>query len=321
MKRAIVGFISIMLFGALLWQCERGVAPVSSAMKKELSRLPESAVGLTYVNVSKIKQSDFFGIFEDKFQSKLSRDKDYEEFTEATGFDLTKDVNEMYITFAPGQSRHDKKFLAVVKGNFDEDKIVGFVSEKDQRHELTSESHGDYTVYRVEDKPVRFSFPDETTLIVGIEEYVNSWLDGGESTNKWVERMEKMRYKDGICATMDAKTMVNDIMTEVEEWEPGKKLQALKSVEDVYLSAEATDQVRFEGRGKFSDAQNAELFHDAIKGVIATVKISVSGDRDAVDVFNKIKIKNEGDWVTGNFTMTKEDIEKLMKTGSQAIVL
>jgi hypothetical protein len=321
MKKAIVGFISIMLFGTLLWQCERGVAPVSSTMKKELSRLPESAVGLTYVNVSKIKQSEFFGIFEDKFQSKLSHDKDYEEFTEATGFDLTKDVDEMYVTFAPGQSRDDKKFLAVIKGNFDEDKIIGFVSEKDQEHELGSESYGDYTVYRVEDKPVRFSFPDETTLIVGTEDYVNSWLDGDESTNKWVERMEKMRYKDGICATMDAKTMIHDIMTEVDEWDRGKKLQALKSVEDVYFSAEATDQVRFEGRGKFSDAQNAELFNDAIKGVIATVKISVSGDREAVDVFNKIKIKNEGDWVIGNFTMSKEDIEKLMKTRPEALVL
>ena len=294
MKKSIVVFVSILLLGMLLWQCERSMAPVSSAMKKELSRLPESAIGMTYVNVSKIKQSEFFGMFEEKFETKLSRDEDYREFTEATGFDFTKDVDEMFITFAPGQSRNDKKFLAVIKGNFDEDKIIGFVSEKDGDHELKSESHGDHTVYRVEDKPVRFSFPDETTLIVGVEEFVNSWLDGDKTTDKWIERMEKMRYKNGICATMDAKTMIQDIMTEVNEWDEGKRLQALKSVEDAYFSAEATDQVRFEGRGKFSDAQNAELFHDAIKGMIATVKISVSGDRDAVDVFNKIKIRNDG---------------------------
>ena len=321
MKKAIVVLVSIMLLGALLWQCERGVTPVSSAMKKELSRLPESAIGMTYVNVSKIRQSEFFGAFEEEFQSKLSHDKDYRDFTEATGFDFTEDVNEMFITFAPGESRRDKKFLAIIKGNFDEDKIIEFVSAKDSRNELKSETHGDYTVYRVEEKPVRFSFPDEETLIVGVEEYVTSWLDGDKSTDKWIERMGKMRYKNGICATLDAKTMIHDIMLEVNEWGEGKRLQALKSVEDVYFSMEATDEILFEGKGKFSDVQNAELFHDAIKGMIATVKISVSGDRDAVDVFNKIKISQDGNWVTGNFKMSKEDIKKLMKTRPEAIVL
>jgi hypothetical protein len=321
MKKAIVVLVSMMLLGTLLWQCERGVAPVSSTMKKELSRLPESAIGLAYVNVSKIRQSDFFGMYEDEFQTKLSRDKDYQNFAEATGFDLTKDVDEMFIIFAPGQTRSVNKFLAVIKGNFDEDRIIGFVSTKDRQHELKSKSHGDYTVYRVEDKPVRFSFPDETTLIVGVEEYVTSWLDGDKSTDKWIERMAKMRYRNGICATMDAKAMINDIMLEVNEWDQGKKLQALKSVEDVYFSMEATDVIQFEGRGKFTDAQNAELFHDAIKGMIATVKISVSGDREAVDVFNKIKINQDGDWVTGQFKMSKEDIEKLLKTRPEALVL
>lgn len=321
MKRAIIVFISIMLLGALMWQCERAVTPVSSAMKTELARLPESAIGMTYMNVSKIKESEFFKMFEEEFQAKLSRDKDYRDFAEATGFDFAKDLNEMFITFAPGQSRADNKFLAVIKGDFDEDKIIGFVSAKDKPHELKAETHRDYTIYRIENKPVRFSFADQHTLIVGMEEYVASWLDGDKNTDKWIQRMTKMRYRNGICATVDAKTMIHDIMLEVNEWDKGKKLQALKSVEDVYFSMEATDEMRFDGKGKFSDAKNAELFHDAIKGMIATVKLSISGDRDAVDVFNKIKIKQDGDWVTSQFKMSKEDIEKLMKTRPEGIVL
>jgi len=84
---------------------------------------------------------------------------------------------------------------------------------------------------------------------------------------------------------------------------------------------EATDKLLFDGKGEFSDAQNAELFHDAIKGMIATVKISVSGDREAVDVFNKIKIDQDRNWVTGKFEMSKEDIEKLLKSSPKEIVL
>jgi hypothetical protein len=211
--------------------------------------------------------------------------------------------------------------LAVIKGNFDEGKIVDFISSHDKGHELKSQQYQDYKIYRIEDKPVRFSFPNANTLIVGVEHYVTTWLNGDENSHKWIKRMEKMRYKDGICFTMDAKAVINEVMTQIDRMDEAKRLQALKSVEDVYFSAEATDEILFEGKGKFSDAQNAELFHDAIKGVLATVKISVSGDRDAVDIFNKIKINQDGDWITSHFKMSKEDVEKLMKTHPKAMVL
>lgn len=321
MKKVILVFFSILLLGSLLWQCEQRITPVSSTMKKELSRLPESATGMAYLNVDKIKESEFFSMFEEKFKMELNDDEDYQDFTEATGFDFTKDVDEMYVAFAPGESRDQKQFLAVIKGNFDEGKIVDFISTHDKRHELKSQQYQEYKIYRIEDKPVRFVFPDATTLIMGVEHYVTTWLNGDENSDKWVERMEKMPYKDGVCFTMDAKTMINDIMMELDEWDNGKKLKALQSVEDVYFSAEATDEIHFDGKGKFSDAQNAELFHDAIKGVLATVKISVSSDRDAVDVFNKIKIDQDGNWVTGHFKMSKEDVEKLMKTHQHEVVL
>lgn len=321
MKKVIIVFISIMLLGTLLWQCEKVTTPVSSSMKKELSRLPESAIGMAYVNINKIKESEFFSMFEDKFNMELNEDEDYQDFTDATGFDFTKDVDEMYVTFAPGESRDQKQFLAVIKGSFDEGKIVDFISTHDKRHELKSQQYQDYKIYRIEDKPVRFSFPDANTLIVGVEHYVTTWLNGDENSHKWIKRMEKMRYKDGICFTMDAKAVINEVMTQIDRMDEAKRLQALKSVEDVYFSAEATDEILFEGRGKFSDAQNAELFHDAIKGVLATVKISVSGDRDAVDIFNKIKINQDGDWITSHFKMSKEDVEKLMKTHPKAMVL
>lgn len=321
MKKSIIVLLSIILLSTLFWQCERTMTPVSSSMKKELSRLPESAIGMAYVNVSKIKDSDFFSMFEEEFQSKLSHDEEYQDFTEATGFDLTKDVDEMYIAFAPGHSRDEKQFLAVIKGDFDKDKIIDFISSHDEHHGLTSQRYQDYTIYRIEDEPVRFSFPDDKTLIVGVKHYVTTWLNGDENSQKWIDRMERMRYKNGICATLDAQSIVKDIMMELDEWEEGKKLQALKSVEDVYFSMEATDKLLFDSKGKFSDAQNAELFHDALKGLIATVKISVSGDREAVDVFNKIKIDQHRNWVTGEFKMSKEDIEKLLKSSPKEIVL
>lgn len=321
MKKTLIAFISIVVSGALLWQCERAVTPVPSAMKKELSRLPEAAAGMAYMNVWQIKRSQFFAKFKENLERELLEEENYRDFSDAAGFDLTKDIAEAYVVFAPGKSQDDKEFLAVIKGNFDEDRIIDFIQSQEKPHKITSRRYQDYTIYQVEDKPVRFAFPDETTLIVGVEHYVTNWLNGDAGSQKWIQRMQRMRYKDGICLTMDARAMINEFLKEINQWDKEKKLQALKSVEDVYMSMRADDEIRFEGKGKFSDAQNAELFHDAIKGMIATVKISVSGDREAVDVFNKIKIDRDGDWVTGKFRMSQQDIDKLTSKRREEIAL
>ena len=62
-----------------------------------------------------------------------------------------------------------------------------------------SQRYQDYTIYRIEDKPVRFSFPDENTLIVGVEHYVTTWLNGDEDSQKWIDRMTLSEAKNFLA--------------------------------------------------------------------------------------------------------------------------
>ena len=70
--------------------------------------------------------------------------------------------------------------------------------------------------------------------------------------------------------------------------------------------------LQFAGEGEFADAENAELFHDAVKGALAAAKLSMSGDREAVDVLNKIEIKIKGSRVVVNSQINKADVDKLV---------
>ena len=94
-----------------------------------------------------------------------------------------------------------------------------------------------------------------------------------------------------------------------------KQFGALRAVQDVQFSVDVNDAIKLDGEGNFSDAQNAELFHDAVKGALATLKLSVSDDRDAVDVMNKVNISTGNNSVKVNLEMSKADVEKLMQRG------
>jgi hypothetical protein len=69
--------------------------------------------------------------------------------------------------------------------------------------------------------------------------------------------------------------------------------------------------MKFHALGQFEDAEKAGLFRDAMKGFVATAKLSMSEDRDAIDILNKIKIDTKKDEVVIQFKMSQEDIDKL----------
>jgi hypothetical protein len=68
-----------------------------------------------------------------------------------------------------------------------------------------------------------------------------------------------------------------------------------------------------EGSGRFDNADNALLVRDAVKGALATLKLSFSGDRDAVDVVNKIDISTDQREVHMKAVFTRDDLQRIIK--------
>ncbi|MFQ5583073.1 MAG: hypothetical protein ACE5GL_01395 [Calditrichia bacterium] len=318
MRNRVFIFAVILFSTVALWQCapER-TEKLSSDVAIQLSMLPEEANGVTYINVAALKESPFFAMAMEDLDRNHFTHSEYEEFMEATGFDLRKDVEKIYIAFSPGDNPHAKKFIAVVTGKFNPEKIMEFASRKDEEHKIVAEDHANFKIYRMEDKPFSLSFPDDRTLLLGADEMVNDWLDRFKETSgkrvlskKWINKIEKMTYKNGMCFTMDTEPVINTFMQQINRYGEGLRLEALKSLQEIDFSMALDDKIRFDGVGQFSDAENAGLFHDAFKGIIATAKISVSGERDMVDMINQLKVKKQGKDVSVKFELSQEDIQK-----------
>lgn len=319
MKRAIYSAV-LMLIAIALWQCARErVEPVSSAMAKQLALLPQSASGLAYINLEKMRQSPFYEMMRDSMENRMRHDRDFEELVEATGFDFRKDVNEVYVSFDPNPQKHEGKFLVVAIGNYDPEKIMDFVAKKDEENKINEENYSDFTLYRVEDKEHVFCFANQNYAVGGHEQYVKSWLNNfkegkadAAAGKELVERIKQLKYKDSAWMTMNTAALMDRVMDQMEQQENMQKFDALRAVQNVHFSVNVNDEISFDGTGNFSDAEKAQLFHDAIKGALATVKLSLSSDRDAVDVINKIHIKTDDSRVRVDGKMTREDVEKII---------
>jgi hypothetical protein len=132
-----------------------------------------------------------------------------------------------------------------------------------------------------------------------------------------LERINSLKYKNDAWFTLNTEPMIGEMLDKMNKSSEGERLAGLKSVKNLNFSMKVNDELIFSGVGNFSDNEKAKLFHDALKGFVATAKLSLSEDRDAVDVLNKIDIDTRGDQVLVNFKMSKDDVEKLMEKRSR----
>jgi len=314
MKR-LLNVISVFLLASLLWFCagQKG-QPLIQEMKDKLSILPDQSDGLAYVNVSNVFKSEFIQLKEaDEFEKHLE-EEEYLEFVEETGFDIKKDVHEAYFVISNSEDDDEPDFLAVVYGKFDSEKIMGYVDKKERGHELSESKYREYTIYETDESNHSFSFIENGTLIGGNDKLVKHWLDNfidKKHNDNWINKVKRVKYKSDAYFVMNAKEFVDDVFERMGEDSNTKKMGPLKKIHSVSGSAKINSDLHFEGKGKFSDAENAELFYDAFKGLVSGAKLTMSDDRDVIDIINKLEIDLDGSVVHVSFSIDKGDIEKL----------
>ncbi|MCK6622611.1 MAG: hypothetical protein HUU32_15500 [Calditrichaceae bacterium] len=321
-------YLPFLLFTALLlWQCARErPQALSGEMTRQLALLPlsgisgETPAGLGYINLERMRQSAIYAMLQDSLRERMHGEKELDELAEATGFDFRKDMKEVYLAFEPGPERREGNFLVVAIGKYDSQRIMDFVAKENTGKQLTPESYNEATLYRVEDKPFVLGFADEAYAVGGKEQWVKSWLDNFRAAKSEVtldpdlaERLKPLKYKTGAWLVMDPTHLVNAIMDEMPEDADARRFEALRAVRNLNFSMDMGEEIKFDGLGQFTDAEKAKLFHDMVKGALATVKLSLSGDRAAIDVMNKIHLKTDGNNVKIDGEMSREDLEKLIR--------
>jgi hypothetical protein len=321
MRSRIIGFLIFCLVTLSFWQCETNeVGQVPKTIRGDLALLPDSSIGVGYINLKSLRESPFYSDFEESLFDRPFKDPEYQEFQGATDFDVRTDLDEIYFSLNTKDNIHgDPQMLVSARGRFNEDKIIDFVNVQSENHEVGSMEYGDYTLYIPKEKKLIFCFPDQQRLVFGSEDLVKNWLDRYSSTsdenlNKNLSRqLDMLEYKNGAWFILDTEPIMERITEKISQHPEGRRFQGITALQHLNFSADFDDNLKFSSVGRFSDQEKAQLFHDAVKGAIATAKLTMSADRQAVDVLNKIKVSNDNDKIRIRFELTPEDIKKIQE--------
>jgi hypothetical protein len=318
MKKIILKFSAVLVCILTVWQCtlER-TEPISPQISEELALFPANPIGVGYANMEEMRESPFYSMIQKRWDKGLGYSDEYKEFMEKTGLDFRKDINEIYFSIVATEIKKKPSILTVIKGSFNPDQLIEFIKSESEEDEVREESYDDFTLYKINDDNLSFSFIDHNRLIFGNASLVKSWISHfTKDTNKEIDsdlakRLDPVKYKSDAWFVFDAENIIDDMMEEMQKHPESRRFSGLKSLKDFIFSMKVKDKLWFSGVGNFSDEEKAKLFEDAVKGFIAAVKLSVSEDRQAVDVLNKINVKHDGNRVLLDLEMSQEDIEKL----------
>jgi hypothetical protein len=310
-------YLSIILITAFigLTGCARErVENFSSADLKYIAMLPSDAHIMGSVNFGKIKDTEVYDLFVSYADDIPFKSHEYKLFIDKTGFDMEKDLGSLYFAGSGFNSRASGHGIFIATGNFSPDKISAFIqAEADEPDKILSESHNSFKIYRIQNEDLTFCFADEHTLIGGQDALVTAALDrmNTENTidNQLREALSPIRFKSQAWVWMNTQKM----LASLPESELADRIRSLQTVSSGQMSMAMSDELRFDGVCICTDAENAEIIQDMIKGAIATAKLGFTDDRDGVDILNKITVDQHGNEVVLRFSMERNEIEHLLK--------
>jgi hypothetical protein len=310
--------LMFIMVAVAFWQCEKvHFEPVSPEMAAELALLPEPSIGMGYINVASLQKSPFFSLMMEQWEKKPFHSQEYQEFMEATGLDVREDIHEIYFSAVSDDIEEKSAALLLIKGAFDSQKIMNYIAEHNKENKIEQETYKNFQIYHIEKENAGFSFIGENKVVVGTEQLVKKWLEdfqegkGTKDKSAVLERIKNIKYKSGAWFTVTTEKIIQKMMEEIEQHPESRRFSGLKNIKNLNFSMKAKETLKFYGIGNFSDAEKAEMFENVVKGFLATIKLSMSEDRNAVDVMNKINVSSRGEQVLMDFEMTMEDIEKL----------
>lgn len=341
--RKLISFF-LLAFGLLAVGCSGPASTsMSSAVKQHLAWIPQDVNSVAYFDVQSLRQSELGKSLEKDFDNKISRwrdDRDYKKFLDKTGFDVEKDLHNVLLGFAAEEHSREasRHFAVIATGNFDEQKIITAIKtardSMDFHHddsELTSETYNGKTIYVIkEDGEKACYFADTHTLVAGSKEWIQAIIDG-KSAEQSVQKnatisglLGKLRYQEQCWFVANTATMMEKVADELGESGNFRGTRAVKAVQNIVFSAQVGSQAALYGEALCDSDDNSNLLTEAMKGALATAKLAVSDDRDAVDMLNRVEVDQSGKAVKVAARLDKAFFDKMrerIEKGGPAVAL
>jgi hypothetical protein len=309
-----------------------GNVSLSSSMKQDLAKLPQDVQSVFYADVQNLQSTELGKEFRKMFDSTIAnhqRDEDYKQFMEATGFDPEKDLHSILVGMhATLDESHDSTHhrhmdgaaYAIIKGNFDENKIVAHIQAKEKeegKQGLVIESYNGKSLYTGPHAKFAAYFADASTVLAGKADWVKMTIDN-QLENKnltansgMMSLVDQLPHKDQLWAVGMPGDLMKRISTELSKKEDFKAGHALQSVQSGMFSAKVNDKADIWALAKCATEEDSRLMSEVLKGLLAMAKLGVSDDRELVDMLNRFEIEAKGPEVHLAAKLDKAFFEKL----------
>jgi hypothetical protein len=151
----------------------------SGAAREDLALVPKETDIVLMANVARMRGTAMWRKLLDVRDGDVAQKKEFDEFVAKCGFDPFKQVDSLFMAF-PQSTGEQKEFAAVLRGTFNEEKLVACGREqakKDGRDVITTE-YGGKKIYTDNQKGEAFaSFLDNKTVVIGGKEWVKKVID------------------------------------------------------------------------------------------------------------------------------------------------
>jgi hypothetical protein len=327
-----MAFVLLLALAIAAGGCSKpSTTALPSAVDQHLAWIPQTVNGVAYCDVQSLRQSELGQALQKDWSDEIMRmreDRDYKEWLERAGFDFEKDLHSVLMGFHGDRHDSASTFAVVVTGTFDEQKIANTITamrdslrelhEEHKMSDFVTETYGGKTLYVVKKHGEKaFYFADAQTLVAGNKDWVQAIIDGktaGESAkqNKALTAlMNKLRYADQCWLVANTAETMETLSEELGARGEFKGTRAFKSLQSVALSANVGKKADLYGEAWCDNEENSKLLADAVKGALATAKLAVSDDREAVDMLNRIDVDQAGKSVKFSANLDKAFFDKM----------
>jgi hypothetical protein len=151
----------------------------TGAAKEDLALVPKESDIILMANIARMRNTAMWKKLVDVRDSDVQGKKDYDEFVQKTGLDPFKQLESVFAAFPQGGS-DSKEFAAVIRGTFDEQKLVQWAREqaKKEGRDISTSDYNGKKLYTDTQKGEAFAtFLDGKTLIIGGKEWIKKVVD------------------------------------------------------------------------------------------------------------------------------------------------
>ncbi len=221
----------------------------SGAAKEDLALVPKETDIILMANVSRMRNTAMWRKLLDVRDSDPQAKKDIDDFTQKCALDPFKQIDSIFVAFPQGGGEQ-KEFAAIVRGQFNEGKLVECAKEQAKKdgRDVTVTDYNGHKLYTDNQKSEAWAtFLDGKTAVIGGKEWVRKVVDlaanKGESAkanNELAALLKRAKTSDALWGAGTVPQSTRD------SFKNDPRLSSAASMKDIFGSVDFASGVASE---------------------------------------------------------------------------